>query len=259
MANEGRFSKVELETVPRAAPAQEQDAWPNLDEHGCVRMGDDEFQQGLYDSALTSYSRALRFNRNLPSAWVGQIRCLICLGEYPEAVTWSDRALERFKNNGDLLACKGLSLVLRGDVMEGMEYMDGALEQRSATAWVWLARGEALLAARQPEPNVNRCFLKAIELAATAWEVELRVGMAYNRAKLYARSQPHLLSAIQKAPTNPLALYHLGLAFEGLGDKRGAAGYYQRAITARRSFTEALTALERVRKRGFFATLRGKG
>src|SRR4051812_5779366 len=112
----GRFEKLDFEDKSHATPiVAEVDPWPNQDEHACIRQGDENFQQGLYEPALNAYSRALRFNRDMVEAWVGQIRCLICMGEYPEAVIWCDRALERFSQSSDLLACKGLALVLNDE------------------------------------------------------------------------------------------------------------------------------------------------
>ena len=177
----GRFSKLDFDAGAKSpSPEEANDPWPNLDEAGCLRAGDEAFDMGLYEAALTAYSRALRFNKGLPAAWLGQARCLICLGEYPEAVTWSTRALEKFFNSPDLLAAKGLALVLGGQPTQGMEFLDGAVGLRSPAAWVWLARGEGLLGAHSPEANASRCFLKAIELAPEDWRLEMRIGMAYN-------------------------------------------------------------------------------
>src|SRR5207247_5744554 len=131
-----------------------------------------------------------------------------------------DRALERFPDGPELLAAKGLALALSGDWGEGMAYSDGAVEMRSPSAWVWLARGEALLVARQPEMNARRCFLKAMELSPKDWHLELRIGMAYNRAGLSTQARGPLLSAVRIAGDHPLVLYHLGLASEKPGDWR---------------------------------------
>jgi tetratricopeptide (TPR) repeat protein len=251
----GRFSKLDFAHQP-AAPEPLTEEWPDLDEQSCLAAGDDQFQRGLYEAALLHYSRALRFNRDLAAAWFGQVRCLIALREYREAILWSDRALERFPDAADLLAGKGQALVLSGDPGEGLAYLDGAVEQRSPSPWVWLARGEALLAARQPEVNARRCFLKALELAPKDWHLELRIGMAYNQAGMPAAARGPLLSAAHTAAggDNPLVLYHLGRASEGIGDWR-AAGFYERALAARPDFPEARAALEQLRSPGLLARL----
>jgi tetratricopeptide (TPR) repeat protein len=240
-----RFSKLDFDTAP--TPLQEQpDRWPDRDEAGCLKSGDEQFYRGLYEPALNLYSRALRFNRDSAAAWVGQIRCLIEMGEFPEAVTWSDRAQERFPNQPDILACKGLALIKMLETEEGQEYSDGAVQLKAPSPWVWLARGESLLLTKQPAANVHRCFLKALEYSSDAdvWRSELRIGMAYNRARQFTLARPHLQNALRGAPTNELALYELGLAQEALGEVQLAIGYFERACHIRR-FPEAADALRR--------------
>lgn len=245
----GRFSKIDFDEAPRPAPATAE-VWPDLDAAACLKQGDERFDSGLYEEALTAYSRALRFNKDLVEAWVGQLRCLIQMREWPEALTWCDRAQERFPKSADVLACKGLVLVLSDEKTQGMEFLDGAVEMRSPSAWVWLSRGEALLHTKEGAPNAARCFLKAVELSAesaTEWRSELRAGIALNRAHRFAQARRWLQSAVRRAPHNPLVLYHNGLMHEGLGEMELAIGFFERALVARRNFSEAHDALQRAR------------
>ena len=251
----GRFSKLDFQPEPPAAALIPDDPWPNMDEQACMKLGETQFQTGLYEPALTSYSRALRFNKGLSEAWIGQIRSLICLGEYPEAVTWSDRALEKFFKSPDLLACKGLALVRGGKPAQGVEYLDGAVELRAPSAWVWQARGESLLLTGREVVNAQRCFMKAQELNPQDWHLEMRIGMAYNAVRKYAPARAHLLTAARNAQSNPLLLYQLGLMHEGLGEFSLARGCYQRAQAARRGYTDAERAAERLSGTGMCARL----
>jgi tetratricopeptide (TPR) repeat protein len=243
----GRFARLDFEEKTGTTAPPLEDPWPDMDEGRCLEAAEEQFDRGLYEAALRFYSRALGFNKELSAAWVGQVRCLICLGEYREAILWATRALERFRDDPELLACRGLALVRSGKAAEGMEYVDGAIEQRSPSAWVWLARGEALLAAGQPEVNARRCFLKARELAPEDGRVALRTGMAYAEARRFAEAREPLLRARQGMGSNPLLLYTLGRMYEGAGEWEQAAGCYERAAAARAEFTEALDALHRVR------------
>src|SRR5438067_2414235 len=99
VAHGGRFARLELEAAPARVEEASSDAWPDLDAPGCLAAAADQFDLGLYEAALLHYSRALRFDRELAAAWLGQVRSHICLGEYREAVLWSDRGLERFKDD----------------------------------------------------------------------------------------------------------------------------------------------------------------
>ena len=228
---------------PRTSSAD----WPDLDEVRCISTADDHFNTGSYDAALTFYSRALRFDRDLAPAWVGQIRCLLALKEYREAVTWSDRALDRFANTPDLLACKGLALAHLGDP-EGLAFIDSAVAMKSAGVWVWLARGECLLLHKTAEANAGRCFMKALELSAGDWRTELQIGIVYDNAGLAARARSPLLSVVRKSPDNRLALYHLGLVYQTLGESESAAGCFSRAHAL--GCRASARALDAIRSRG---------
>lgn len=251
----GRFGKLDFDKKG-IAPEPAADPWPNLDEDACVAAGDEAFSLGKYEVALSAYSRALRYNKDAAAAWIGQVRCLISLGEYHEAVVWANRALDRFPASANVLACKGLALALDGDIRQGMEYLDGAVEMRATSAFVWAARGESLLLTPNSAENARRCFLKAIEIAPEDWTLMLRIAIAYNRAKLYGKARDMLQTASRYAERNPLVLFHLGQSHEGLGQYALATGYYQRAIDARGDFKEARTALRRAQTSGPFGFIK---
>ena len=258
----GRFSKLDLGAKPPLVKESVADAWPNEDENSSLRRAHEAFDCGLYEPALDYYSRALRFNRELALAWCGQIRCLIHLGEFPEAVTWCDRALERFPGNADLLACKGLAYAELEDTIQAMEYVDGALEQRSPSPWVWLARGQVLLLLKEPVANARRCLAKAAEMedGTNRWRVELRAGEALLRGGHFLEARKYLERARHAQPRNELVNYLLGLACEKLGQRQLAANYLQQALAARR-FPQALSALARVKSpfwQRWWNALRGK-
>jgi hypothetical protein len=52
---------------------------------------------------------------------------------------------------------------------------------------------------------------------------------------------------MRKKGDNPMVLYHLGLAQEGLGESRIAVGLFEQALRLRRKFPEAEQALLRAR------------
>jgi len=243
----GRFANLEMNPAALAGSRTSAVDWPDLDEARCVSSADDSFNMGNYDAALTFYSRALRFDRDLAPAWVGQIRCLLAMNEFREAVTWSDRALDRFANTPDLLACKGLALAYLGDP-EGLAFLDSAVAMKSAGVWVWLARGECLLLHKTAEANAVRCFMKALEMSGDDWRIELRVGIAYYRAGLPARARGPLLSAVRKCADNRLALHNLGLTYQALGETESATGCFSRAHSL--GCKDSARALEAIRSRG---------
>ena len=127
------------------------------------------FENGEFEAALRSYGKVIEYNPNNPSAWNGQVRMLIELGECKEAKLWADKALERFANEPELLAAKAVALARNGDLDAALIFSDTSIEERGNTPYVWLARGDVLLARK--EPRADYCFEKAQLLAPRDWLV----------------------------------------------------------------------------------------
>jgi tetratricopeptide (TPR) repeat protein len=94
---------------------------------------------------------------------------LIELGEFREAKLWADKALERFPHEPELLAAKAVALARSGDLPGALAFSDAAIEERGDTPYLWLARGDVLLA--RAEARADYCFEKAILLAGRDWFV----------------------------------------------------------------------------------------
>ncbi|MGB7748028.1 MAG: tetratricopeptide repeat protein [Verrucomicrobiia bacterium] len=127
------------------------------------------FEGGNFEQALRLYSKVLEFNPQNTAAWTGQVRMLIELGEFREAKLWADKALERFPNEPELLAAKAVALGRSGDLQGALSFSDAAIEERGDTPYVWLARGDVMLA--RAEPRADYCFEKALLLAPNNWFV----------------------------------------------------------------------------------------
>src|SRR5437870_6704806 len=84
------------------------------------------FENANFEQGLRLYSKVLEFNPENASAWTGQVRMLIELGEFREARLWADKALERFPHEPELLAAKAVALGRSRDLR-------GALEIPAAT------------------------------------------------------------------------------------------------------------------------------
>jgi tetratricopeptide (TPR) repeat protein len=125
------------------------------------------FESGDFESALRLYSKVLEFNPQNNVAWTGQVRMLIELGEHHEAKVWADKALERFPHEPELLAAKAVALAREGSLQEAMAFSDASIEERGDTPYIWLARGDVLLA--REERRADYCFEKALMLAPQDW------------------------------------------------------------------------------------------
>ena len=104
------------------------------------------FEAGNYEQGLRLYSKVLEYNPQNAAAWTGQVRMLIELNEFREAKLWADKALERFPSEPELLAAKAVALGRSGDLQGAMAFSDASIEERGDTPYVWLARGDVMLA-----------------------------------------------------------------------------------------------------------------
>lgn len=127
------------------------------------------FENGKFEQALRLYSKVLEFNPQNTAAWTNQVRMLIELGEHREAKLWADKALERFPREPELLAAKAVALGRSGDLPAALAFSDASIEERGDTPYIWLARGDVLLARR--EQRADYCFEKALLLAPKDWFV----------------------------------------------------------------------------------------
>ena len=134
------------------------------------------FESGDFEHALRCYAKVLEYNPQNAGAWTGQVRMLIELGEFREAKLWADKALERFPHEPELLAAKAAALARLGDIENALAFSDAAVEERGDTAYVWLARGDVLLAAKQKQ--AASCIEQAL-VRACNWFVHWLASRIY--------------------------------------------------------------------------------
>lgn len=162
-----RFENLELggesEEQPRRQKALVKDEVYYLSEAQTA------FEKGEFEAALRNYGKVIEFNPQSASAWTGQVRMLIELGECQEAKLWADKALEQFPSEPELLAAKAVALARNGDLHGALIFSDSSIEERGNTPYVWLARGDVLLS--REETRADYCFEKAQMLAPRDWFV----------------------------------------------------------------------------------------
>ena len=161
-----RFINLELGGESEDSPQQ---ASPALlkDEAFYLGQARTAFENGDFEQGLRFYSKVLEFNPENTAAWTAQVRMLIELGEFREAKLWADKALERFPQYPDLLAAKAVALGRSGDLEGALAFSDASIEERGDTPYVWLARGDVMLARK--EQRADYCFEKALLLAPKDW------------------------------------------------------------------------------------------
>jgi tetratricopeptide (TPR) repeat protein len=151
------------------------------------------FADGRFEQSLRAYAKVLEFNPRNASAWTGQVRMLIELGEYREAQLWADKAIESFPTEPELLAAKAVALARAGELNGALAFSDASIEERGDTPYVWLARGDVLLA--RQEKRAEYCIQKALAIAAHDWFVLWLASRIYYYYEQFANA----LKAIQRA------------------------------------------------------------
>lgn len=172
-------------------------------------------ENGNFELGLRHYSKVLEFNPQNASAWTGQVRMLIELGENREAKLWADKALERFPREPELLAAKAVALGRVGDLQGALAFSDASIEERGDTPYVWLARGDVMLARK--EHRADYCLEKALLLAPRDWFIAwlgARIRLYYNQAVLALKL---LQQAVEWNAGHFLLWLELGRAQQTLG------------------------------------------
>jgi tetratricopeptide (TPR) repeat protein len=220
-----------------------------------LREADAAFRRGAFEQALRAFARALEHNPANPVAWSGQVRMLIELGEYTEANLWADKGLEQFPHEADLLAAKAVALARRGDSRAALSFSDAAIEGENPTPYVWLSRGDVLLA--RAEKRAEYCFTKALAVAPRDWLwpwLASRIHFFYRKFSLAMKlvSQALALDSAQA-----VLWLHMGRCQLGLGLAAAAAESIAQAHDLDPQCPEAAQALAEQLNCGWWRRLAG--
>ncbi|MBI4422742.1 MAG: tetratricopeptide repeat protein [Elusimicrobia bacterium] len=245
-----RFDWLEVERKQARGPSGPLEAF---DAKSYLQQAERSYRRGAYEAALKVYGQALGEDAQLWEGWVGQVLCLVELGELAEARTWANKGLERFPQRPELQAAKALILAGQKEPAEAMELVDAAIGKKSPAPLVWLLRGQVLLRVEPGRGGEARCFEKAFEAGDPGGTLALRAGISYLDAGEPAKAKDLLLAATEKDGENPLAWYALGRAFESLFVFGRAASCYERAMRLKPEFkTKVVEALAAIHGRSWW-------
>ena len=215
------------------------------------------FEQGRFEPALRHFSKVLEFNPRNAAAWTAQVRMLIELTEYREAKLWADQALDRFPHEPELLAAKAVALGRSGALQEAIAFSDASIEERGDTPYIWLARGDVLLA--RQERRADYCFEKVLHLAPHDWSAHWMAG----RIRCFYQQFVLALSSLQKAmelnATNYMVWLELGRCQRSLGMVGPARASLQQAQQLDPNRREAELELVELSETGVWGVVRGWG
>jgi tetratricopeptide (TPR) repeat protein len=248
-----RFENLEL--------GGEEDQWHNgqkplaKDEAWYLAQALSAFENGDFEQALRAYSKVLEFNPQNAAAWTAQVRMLIELGEYREAKLWADKALERFPTWPELLAAKAVALARGGDLQAALAFSDASIEERGDTPYIWLARGDILLARK--EQRADYCFDKAMLLAPRDWFIALLAARIRFYYEQFVLAMNLLQQAIEWNAGHFILWLELGCCQQAIGLLNPARVSFTHARQLNPDCREAELALVRLSRTGPVARLRG--
>jgi tetratricopeptide (TPR) repeat protein len=234
-----RFDLLEFDDgEPVRKPAAPEIA-ADHDEHHWLRAADAERREGFFENALRFYSRALEINRTIVPGWVGQVQMLIALGEFVEAELWARKALELFRNNGDLIAGRAHALARLANLREALPLSDASFKQEGQGAYRWMVRGEIMLAQRE---NVDaHCFDKAVQLDSD-WLVLVEIAQIYRYRRKPSSGLMLARKAVERMPTSVYCWYVQGLCEIEMGVSSSALRSFDRCLELKPGHLEARRA-----------------
>jgi tetratricopeptide (TPR) repeat protein len=206
------------------------------------------FEEADFEKALRSYAKLLEFNPNNPAAWTAQVRMLLELDRCDEANVWADNALERFPREADLLAAKAVALSRRGETQNALALSDAAVGENGSSPYVWLARGDVLLAAR--EKLADYCIDKALMLARDDWVTVWQGARIRVRHGQFSLALRLMQQAVERNPGHWMLWLELGRCQEALGLTRAAKKSLAQARELNRQDPAAALAMARLSARG---------
>jgi Flp pilus assembly protein TadD len=213
------------------------------------------FENGNFELALRMFGKVIEFNPQNAAAWTGQVRMLIELGEFQEAKLWADKALERFPHEPELLAAKAVALGRGGDLEGALVFSDAAIAERGDTPYVWLARGDVLLA--REETRAAYCFDKALLLAPRDWFIAWLAARIRYYYEQFALALKLLQQAVEWNAAHFLLWLELGQCQQALGLVAPARNSFTQAQQLNPNCRDARLALVRLSGAGMGSRLRG--
>ncbi len=251
---EGRFSSLEIDEYksPREGMASGGAESPGEGrKHFVEQIRDADYYMmqtgsfaldGEHEKALRAYAAALGENPLLLEAWVGQVRMLLELGEYPEAVLWADKAIERFPDHPQLLAAKSIALYRMGRHRQARGMNDMALQKKGEFEIVWLSRGEIMLG--EDRTASTECFEHARRLSTHQATTMMHIGDLFLRYGHHSQALSALREASRELPHASWVWYQLGRAQTGVGDYEQARisfGEAHKLNPGRETYEKAVT------------------
>jgi tetratricopeptide (TPR) repeat protein len=212
------------------------------------------YEEMEFEKSLRYFAKVLEFDPKNVAAWAGQVKALIELGEFAEAKLWAENALEKFPDDPELFAAKAVALGRLGDLNAALTFSDASIEERGGTPYIWLARGDVLLARK--EKRADYCFEKAFMLAAGDWFVRWCASRIQYYYEKFAIALKFAQEALNLSPGSSAVWLQAGHCQMALGLSGLAENSFTQAKQLNPNCTAAGLALVKLSEGGWFCKLR---
>lgn len=252
----GRFAKLEVREQARLEAVEPESllGTPVRTPQYDLTLAAEAWRSGRFETALQMYTRALGGDRALIAAWVGQVQMLVELAEYPEARLWADKALELFKNNGDLLAAMAQACLRQGDLKAAVTSSDLSLQSQGSSALRWRVRAEVML--RSAARRARDCFEKSLAEPGADWFERVLVARVYLHHRQPAAALQYAQAGVDMQPSLAYPWLILGRCQAALGMRERAATSYGRCGQLPGGQADAAAALRELEQIGRVGRLR---
>lgn len=221
-----RFSNLEFPSGPEKSSSSARAASVGEDLH--LLEARRAVERGDLEPALRRFARVLEENPRNRDAWIGQVLMMILMEEFGEAAAWSDRALELFPQDAEVVAMKARALVRSGSAEEALALSDASFGAEPRTAAVWLARGEVLL--ERGDRQGDECLAAAERIEAEDWMVAWQIARIRMRHGLFARAMKGLQRVMQRDAGLAVLWVQRGECELALGLRDAAENSFRRAL-----------------------------
>jgi tetratricopeptide (TPR) repeat protein len=228
-----RFSRLELSQAAQPTQTSVSKAssdislgTPKRTAKDDLRDADEAFRFGQFEPALQLYTRALRDDRGIIAAWVGQVQMLFELGDHRESRLWSDKALEIFRSNGELLGAKARACLRQGDQAAAISASDQAMQSPGSSSMRWQARGDIMLSQRSP--RARDCFEKSFAEVNSDWFDRISVARIYLFHRQAAAAMQYAQLAVEMRPDHAYVWLIHGRCHQALGMRDAAMTSFKR-------------------------------
>jgi tetratricopeptide (TPR) repeat protein len=225
------------------------------DEARCWQQAETALRGGDFESALRQFARVLEHNPQNSAAWAGQVRMLLELGEFAEAKRWADNAAERFPHEAEVLAAKAVALARLGDHQAALAFSDAALAEGAQTPYVWLARGDVLLA--RAEKRADYCFTRACSGAPLDWLWPWLASRVHYFHRKFSLALKLINQAMSLDGSQAVVWTQMGRCQFALGLAGAAKASFAQAGQLNPACPDAQRALDEWRERGLWSRVAG--